>query len=136
MHFKNTMYDITKYHCFMMKKKIPWRRKWQCPPVFLHGKSHGQRSLKGLQSMGSQKTRTWLSTHTQSVPQWISKPVSPIGSVSLVELSLTQGVTYPGSSEPVFGTHLRLLRKTLTLPTGSAALLEVSASNGSQNYYL
>ena len=27
--------------------KIPWRRKWQPSPVFLHGKSHGQRSLVG-----------------------------------------------------------------------------------------
>ena len=27
--------------------KIPWRRKWQPTPVFLHGESHGQRSLAG-----------------------------------------------------------------------------------------
>ena len=26
-------------------RKIPWRRKWQPTPVFLPGKSHGQRSL-------------------------------------------------------------------------------------------
>jgi len=25
----------------------PWRRKWQPTPVFLPGKSHGQRSLVG-----------------------------------------------------------------------------------------
>ena len=25
--------------------KIPWRRKWQPTPVFLPGKSHGQRNL-------------------------------------------------------------------------------------------
>ena len=28
-------------------RKIPWRRKWQPTPVFLAGKSHGQRSLAG-----------------------------------------------------------------------------------------
>ena len=28
-------------------RKIPWRRKWQPTPVFLPGKSHGQRSLVG-----------------------------------------------------------------------------------------
>jgi len=28
-------------------RKIPWRRKWQTTPVFLLGKSHGQRSLAG-----------------------------------------------------------------------------------------
>ena len=27
--------------------KIPWRGKWQPTPVFLPGKSHGQRSLAG-----------------------------------------------------------------------------------------
>ena len=26
-------------------RKIPWRRKWQSTPVFLPGKSHGQRNL-------------------------------------------------------------------------------------------
>ena len=34
-----------------------WRRKWQLTPVFLFGKSHGQRSLGGLQFMGLQKVR-------------------------------------------------------------------------------
>ena len=28
-------------------RKMPWRRKWQPTPVFLPGKSHGQRSLVG-----------------------------------------------------------------------------------------
>ena len=28
-----------------MDGKIPWRRKWQPTPVFLLGKSHGQRRL-------------------------------------------------------------------------------------------
>ena len=28
-------------------RKIPWRRKWQTTPVFLPGKSHGQKSLGG-----------------------------------------------------------------------------------------
>ena len=39
--------------------KILWRRAWQLTPVFLPGKSHGQRSLVGeqrsLQSMESQR---------------------------------------------------------------------------------
>ena len=33
-------------------KKIPWRRKWQPTPVFLPGKSHGQRRLVGYNSWG------------------------------------------------------------------------------------
>ena len=32
--------------------KIPWRRAWQPTPVFLPGKSHGQRSLAGYSPWG------------------------------------------------------------------------------------
>ena len=37
---------------------IPWRRKWQSTPVFLPGKSHGQRSLQGYSPWGSKKSDT------------------------------------------------------------------------------
>ena len=69
--------------------KIPWRREWQLTPVFLPGESHGQRSLVGSQSMGSQRvrhrliedetgssgeghahTRACTHTHTCSLPPW------------------------------------------------------------------
>ena len=32
--------------------KIPWRRAWQPPTVFLPGESHGQRSLPGYSLWG------------------------------------------------------------------------------------
>ena len=35
--------------------KIPWRRAWQATPVFLPGKSHGQRSLTGYSPEGSKE---------------------------------------------------------------------------------
>ena len=36
----------SKRHSFnLWVQKIPWRRKWQPTPVFLLGKSHGERSL-------------------------------------------------------------------------------------------
>ena len=35
--------------------KILWRKKWQPIPVFLPGKSHGQRSLAGYTCMGPQR---------------------------------------------------------------------------------
>ena len=42
--------------------KIPCRSKWQPTPVFLPGKSHGQRSLAGYRlCTGLQKCWTWLS---------------------------------------------------------------------------
>ena len=48
-----------------------WRRKWHPTPVFLPGKSHGQRSLAGTVH-GVAKSRSWLSdlahvyTHTHT----------------------------------------------------------------------
>ena len=39
--------DIMKLRFDPWVGKSPWRRKWQPTPVFLPGKSHGQRSLKG-----------------------------------------------------------------------------------------
>ena len=38
--------------------KIPWRRKWQPTPVFLSGKSHGQRSLAGYSPWGHKELDT------------------------------------------------------------------------------
>ena len=32
--------------------KIPWRREWQPPPVFLPGEFHGQRNLVGYSPCG------------------------------------------------------------------------------------
>ena len=39
-------------------RKIPWRRKWQPIPIFLLGKSHGQRSLAGYSSCGLKELNT------------------------------------------------------------------------------
>ena len=49
--------------------KISWRRPWQPTPVFLPGKSHGQRSLVGYSQQSHKKLDNWiqlkqLSTHT------------------------------------------------------------------------
>ena len=42
--------------------KIPWRRKWQPTPVFLPGKSRGQRSLAGYSLWGHKESdmTQWL----------------------------------------------------------------------------
>ena len=47
----------------------PWRRVWQPTPIFLPGEFHGQRSLEGYQSMGSQRVRhDWvINIHTKSL---------------------------------------------------------------------
>ena len=38
--------------------RIPWKRKWQPTPVFLSGKSHGQRSLVGYSPWGRKESDT------------------------------------------------------------------------------
>ena len=51
-------------------RKIPWRRKRQHTSVFLHGKSHGQRSLVGYSPWGHKglDMTEWLSTwHTWDI---------------------------------------------------------------------
>ena len=39
-------------------RRIPWRRKWQPTPVFLPGKSQGQRSLVGYSPQGCKEWNT------------------------------------------------------------------------------
>ena len=43
------LYKRQKRHGFD-SSKVPWRRAWQPNPVFLPGKSHGQRSLADYSS--------------------------------------------------------------------------------------
>ena len=50
--------------------KIPWNRKWQPAPVFLPGKSHGQRNLAGYSPWGHKRVGyDWVHTGTSSY--WI-----------------------------------------------------------------
>ena len=53
--------------------KIPWTRKWQPTPVFLPGKSHGQRSLVGYSPWGREELdmveRLSTDIHKQRGPQ-------------------------------------------------------------------
>ena len=43
--------------------KIPWRRKWQPTPVFLPGKSHGQKSLVSYSPWGRKESDTTEQLH-------------------------------------------------------------------------
>ena len=45
-------------------RKISWGRKWQSTPVFLPGKSHGQRSLVGCSPWGPKRVgQDWAMKH-------------------------------------------------------------------------
>ena len=45
-------------------RKMLWRREWLPTPVFLPRESHGQRSVEGLQSLGSQRVGHDWATNT------------------------------------------------------------------------
>ena len=44
---KESACQCRKHRFNSWARKLPWKRKWQPTPVFLSGKSHGQRSLTG-----------------------------------------------------------------------------------------
>ena len=46
--------------------EIPWSRKWQPTPVYLPGKSHGQRSLVGYSPQGCKNVGHNLVTKQQA----------------------------------------------------------------------
>ena len=60
-------------------RKILWRRKWHPTPVFLSGKSHGQRTLAGYS--GVTKGRTQLSDwgHTHQNQDKDHRGLGPLG---------------------------------------------------------
>ena len=48
-------------------RKIPWSRKWQPTPVFLLGKSHGQRRLMDYSPWSRKRVRyNWLSNNNNN----------------------------------------------------------------------
>ena len=49
--------------------KVHWRRKRQPIPVFLPGKSHGQRSLVGYSPWGHKESDTTAQVMTHEIPQ-------------------------------------------------------------------
>ena len=60
-------------------RKIPWRRAWQCTPVFLPGEPPWTEEPSGLQSMGSQRVgHEWMTQHA-CMPSlcWALTPVLP-----------------------------------------------------------
>ena len=54
--------------------RYPWRRKWQPTPVFLPGKSPGQKSLAGYRPRGYKRVRHDLVTKEQQHVQSAEDP--------------------------------------------------------------
>ena len=91
--------------------KIPWKREWQPTPVFLPGKSHGQRSLVSYTPWDHEQldTTEWLHTHTHTHTHTLKIPAIEFRSVYyLVSLILPDRMiwdkfgTTQGSSPSIF----------------------------------
>ena len=48
-------------------RKILWRSKWQTTPVFLPGKSHGQRSLVGYSAWSCRVKHDWMTACNSNI---------------------------------------------------------------------
>ena len=71
--------------------KIPWRRKWQPTPVFLPGKSHGQRSLAGYSPWGRKELgpAAWLTLFSDSGAAAFWRPSRPLLSHLVLSSSIS-----------------------------------------------
>ena len=78
LHGKESGCQCSRRRFNPMVRKILWRRKWQPMPVFLPGKSHGQRSLAGYCPWHRRRVRHDLVTKTRTkvkqMPQSSHKP--------------------------------------------------------------
>ena len=52
-------------------RKIPWKRKWQPIPVFMSGKSHGQRNLAGYNPQWHKRVRNDFMTKTTTTNEHV-----------------------------------------------------------------
>ena len=57
--------------------KIPWRRKWQPTPVFLPGKSHGQRTLAGYSLPGHTELNMTEAISHSTAQNYRTLPLAP-----------------------------------------------------------
>ena len=70
-------------------RKIPWRRRWQPTPVFLPGKSHGQRSLQFMADFSSQGRKRVRHTLVTKQEQW--RPVEYFWKATWIILCIKKG---------------------------------------------
>ena len=59
---KNPPANAGDTHSIPGSRRFPWRRTWQSTPVFLPGKSHGQKSLAGYSPPGKKRVGYDLAT--------------------------------------------------------------------------
>ena len=82
--------------------KILWRREWQPTPIFLPGKSHGQRSLAGYSPWGCKESDTigqLTHTHTHLVNNCLLIDMTRFWSPSRVQMHINVQMHSHGAPE-------------------------------------
>ena len=77
-------------------RKLPWRRKWHPTPVFLPGKSQGQRSLAGYSPWGHEESDTTEQLNANSRVQ--TSPINQKMWAGLRCLTLEKPICRSGSN--------------------------------------
>ena len=103
LHTKESAFQWRRVRFDPWVRKIPWRRKWKPTPVFLPGKSQGQRSLMCYNPWGHKESGTTerLSTHL-SRESTSAAPAGPltVNSKHLEGLPGQQGRSSCGAFSP------------------------------------
>ena len=95
----SALQETQEFWFHLWVRKIPWRRPQQLTPVFLLGKSHGQRSQAGYTQQGHKESDTteqlflslvqlfvtpWTVAHQASLSFTISRSLLKLTSIELV----------------------------------------------------
>ena len=107
--------------------KIPWIRKWQPSPVFLPGKSHGQRSMEGYSPWGrneSDKTECVRThTHTHNFVNHLGFPIPALEKNLFV---IRYFVWVPSPKKYSHGRIRDLLMFVMNIPSATADATSVA----------
>ena len=90
-------------------RKIPWRRKWQPTPVFLPGKSYGQRSMVGYNPSGRERVR-----HDQVTTQ--QEVVRPMSYSILAFIMMIYNCLFTCLSSPLFCKYFGCIPRARKMP--------------------
>ena len=77
-------------------RKIPWKREWQPTPVFLPGKSHGQRNMSGYSPWGHKRVGHNSATEQHLLSAYCQAPCQFPATILLSPLG-TRHFTMPSS---------------------------------------
>ena len=119
--------------------KIPWKRKWQLTPVFLPGKSHGQRSLVGYSPWGRREldTTQWLNNNIVAIQGCIDFPGGASGKEPHCQEMQETWVGSLGGEDPLeedTATHSSTLAWEIPWTEESGGLQSIGSQRARHNW--